>query len=89
MQMSDSVGLTINIKKSVLTPNHKVKYLGMTLNSVKISATLPTHHNNNIQEQSLLKKDSTLHDLASFIGLDMTNSAVNLNSPEVQMPPDC
>ena len=81
MQMFDSVGITVNVRKSVLTPTQEVEFLGITLNSVNMSATLPSRRKESIKSQGLrlLKKDPTLHDLAVFIGLAVaSDSAVNL-----------
>ena len=79
--MFDSVDLTVNVRKSVLTPTQKLEFLGITLNSVNMSATLPSRCKESIKTQGLrlLKKDPTLHDLAVFTGLAVaSDSAVNL-----------
>lgn len=81
MQMFDSVGLTINVKKSVLTPTQEVEFLGIILNSVTMTATLPSRRKERIKTQGLrlLNKNPTLHDLAVFIGLAVaSDSAVPL-----------
>lgn len=42
IQLFDSVGLTINVNKFVLVPSQKVEFLGITLNSSNMTATLPS-----------------------------------------------
>ncbi|KAK4321821.1 hypothetical protein Pmani_007448 [Petrolisthes manimaculis] len=81
LQIFDSVGLTINVNKSVLFPTQKVEFLGISLNSVTMTATLPLSRKESIKNQGLilLKDDPTLHDLAIFIGLAVASDpAVNL-----------
>ena len=39
MQLLESLGFTINIKKSVLTPRKEIKFLGFLLNSEKMTLT--------------------------------------------------
>ena len=41
MTLFDSLELTVNINKSVLVPTHEVEFLGIILNSVSMTATLP------------------------------------------------
>ena len=77
----DSLGLTVNVDKSVLIPTHEVEFLGIILNSVSMTATLPSRKRDRIKEQGLclLKGEVTLHALASFIGLTVASApAVNL-----------
>lgn len=71
IQLFDSVGLTINVNKSVLVPSQKVDFLGITLNSSNMTATLPSRRRDRIKQQgsSLLKGGTSLHALAVFIGL--------------------
>lgn len=81
MQMFDSVGLIINVKKSVLFPTQEVEFLGIILNSVTMSATLPSRRKESIKTHRLrlLNKNPTLHDLAVFISLAVaSDSAVPL-----------
>ena len=42
VQLLESLGFTINIKKSVLTPRKEIKFLGFLLNSEKVTVSL-TH----------------------------------------------
>lgn len=67
----DSLGLTVNVKKSVLDPTREIEFLGVLFNSVNMTATLPQRKKDCIKDQgiSLLKEDISLHSLASFIGL--------------------
>ena len=71
LYLFDSVGLTINVKKSVLVPTQEVEFLGIILNSCLMTATLPLRKIIKIQElgRLLLKDRVSLRDLASFIGL--------------------
>lgn len=81
MQMFDSIGLTVNVKKSVLISPQEVEFIGISLNSVTMSATLPSGRKENIKTQGLrfLKKNPTLHNLAVSIGLAVaSDSAVPL-----------
>lgn len=81
LQMFDSVGLTVNVKKSVLFPTQEVEFLGIILNSVTMTASLPSRRKESIKAHglSLLRGGSTLHDLAAFIGLAVASeAAVNL-----------
>ena len=67
----DSLGLTINVRKSVLVPTQRVPFLGVVLDSVAMTVTLSSRRKERIKEQGLLllKGDITLLDLSSFIGL--------------------
>ncbi|XP_045127706.1 uncharacterized protein LOC123514122 [Portunus trituberculatus] len=71
VQLFDSVGLTVNLSKSVLVPMQEVEFLGILLNSLEMTATLPLRRKDGIKKQDglLLKGDTTLYDLAAFIGL--------------------
>lgn len=72
MQFFDSLGLTININKSVLVPTQRVKFLGVVLDSVDMVVALPDDKTKQIRcvGRSLLTKETTtLLDLSSFIGL--------------------
>lgn len=76
-----SLGLTINVQKSVLDPTQVVEFLGIVLNSVSMTATLPRRRREHIKAQGrlLLQAGVTLHDLASFIGMTVaSNPAVEL-----------
>ena len=37
MTLFDSLGLTVNVNKSVLVPTHEVEFLGIILNSVSMT----------------------------------------------------
>lgn len=67
----DSLGLTINVQKSVLEPTQRVIFLGLVLDSVTMTVTLSSSRKERIKEQGLLllKDDITLLNLSSFIGL--------------------
>lgn len=72
MRFFDSLGLTINVKKSVLVPTQRVKFRGVILDSVNMTVTLPDEKMNQIGclgRSLLTRKTNTLHDLLSFIGL--------------------
>ena len=65
-----SLGLTIHMSKSVLMPTQVVEFLGVILDSVNMTITLPEGKISRIRDldQSLLKRNVTsIHDLASFI----------------------
>lgn len=72
MQFFDSLGLTIHYKKSTLVPTQRVKFLGVILDSVNMTVTLPDETMKQIRclGRSLLTKSmNTLQELSSFIGL--------------------
>jgi len=83
IQLFDSVGLTINVQKSILEPTQEVEFLGVILNSRDMTSKLPSHRREHIKEQGLLllKKEVTLHDLASFVGLTVASD------PAVELAP--
>lgn len=75
MQLLDSLGPTINIKKSVLEPTQTVEFLGVVLYSSDMTATLPFRRRKCIkQDKFLLRQEVTLHDMASFLGLAVTSA---------------
>lgn len=83
MQLFDYLGLTINVRKSVLEPTHTVEFLGVVLNSSDMTATHFFRRRENIKQQgmSLLRHEVTLQDVASFISLAVAStSAVQLTS---------
>lgn len=72
MQFFDSLGLTFHMKKSTLVPTQRVKFLGVILDSVNMTVTLPDEKMIQIRclgRSLLTKKTNTLHELSSFIGL--------------------
>ena len=79
----DSLGLTVNVRKSVLEPTQKVTFLGVVLDSVSMTVTLPSCRKERIKDQGLvlLKDNVTLQDLASFIGLAVASA------PAVELAP--
>lgn len=81
LQTFDSVGLTVNVNKSILSPTQEVEFLGIILNSVAMTASLPSRRKESIKTRglSLLRDKPTIHDLAAFIGLAVASeAAVNL-----------
>ena len=76
LQLFDSLGLTINVQKSVLTPTQEIEFLGIVLNSVSMTATLPVRRRERIKQQGkfLLREGITLRDLAIFIGLAVAST---------------
>lgn len=81
LQLFDELGLTVQVKKSVLVPTQVVEFLGIVLDSVSMSATLPPRRKERIKSQGavLLQGDPSIHDLASFVGLAVASEpAVNL-----------
>ena len=76
LKLFDTLGLTINVHKSVLTPTQEIEFLGIIWNSVSMTATLPIRRRDRIRQQgkSLLKGDITLRDLASFVGLAVAST---------------
>lgn len=59
------------MSRNLLTPTQEVEFLGIILNSVTMTATLPSRRKERIKTQGLrlLNKNPTLHDLAVFIDL--------------------
>ena len=76
-----SLGLTINVRKSVLEPTQRVTFLNVVLDSV--SLTLPSCRRERTREKGLLllNRDITLQDLSSFIGLAVASG------PAVELAP--
>ena len=76
LHLFDSLGLTVNVRKSGLKPTQKVTFLGVVLDSVAMTATLPSCRKERIKEQGLLllKGNVTLQDLSSFIGLAVASA---------------
>lgn len=71
LHLFDSLGLTIHMSKSFLIPTQVVNFLGVILDSVNMTITLPEGKIDGIRDlgQSLLRRNvSSFHDLASFIG---------------------
>lgn len=83
MSLFDSLGLTINVHKSVLEPCQQVEFLGIVLDSSNMVATLPLRRRLRIKHQGelLLRQAVTVQDLASFIGLAVAAT------PAVQLAP--
>lgn len=83
MQFFDSLGLTINVKKSVLEPTQEITFLGVVLNSVAMTAALPPVKKDRIKTQGrlLLKGEVTMLDLSSFIGLAVASD------PAIELAP--
>ena len=76
LQLFDALGLTINVQKPVLTPTQEIEFLGIVLNSVSMTATLPSRRREHIKQQGqfLLCDNITLWDLASFVGLSVASA---------------
>ena len=70
LHLFDSLGLTIHMLKSVLIHTQVVEFLGVILDLVNMTITLPQGKINRIRYlgQTLLRRNVTsIHDLASFI----------------------
>lgn len=81
LQLFDELGLTVHERKSVLVPTQVVEFLGIVLDSVNMTASLPPRRKERIKSQGalLLRGDPSIQDLASFIGLAVASEpAVNL-----------
>lgn len=83
VQLFDSVGLAVNLNKSVLVPTQEIEFLGITLNSSNMTATLHSRKRNNSKEQGslLLKGGTSLHALAVFIGLTVASEPAMTLAP--------
>ena len=71
LRLFDSLGLTVNMSKSVLVPVQVIHFLGVILDSVTMTITLPAEKVAKIKTlgATLLRRDvSSIQDLASFIG---------------------
>ena len=83
MSLFDSVGLTINVQKSVLVPTQRVEFLGVLLDSSAMTVTLPVR----IMDRSknrvcyFLRPDTILFDLTSVFGLTVASD------PAVKLAP--
>ena len=66
------LGFIINIKKSILHPCHKIEFLGMEIDSIKMTFSLTPEKVQKVVKtcQNLLRSHSTtLLDLTRFVGL--------------------
>lgn len=83
LHLLDSLGLTVNLDKSVLTPTQEIVFLGVILNSVDMTATLTPRKKECIKAQGLflLNRDVSLLALSSFIGM------VVASDPAVELAP--
>ena len=67
----ENLGFTINWEKSILTPSHKCEFLGMNLDSLTMTVTLPEEKIQDLIStcrETLLTKDLCLRDTARLIG---------------------
>lgn len=76
LHLFEDVGLTVNVRKSVLVPTQVVEFLGLVLDSVNMSVSLPHRRRDRIKDQGalLLRGESSIRDLASFIGLAVASA---------------
>ena len=83
VKLFDSLGLTIHLGKSVLTPVQKISYLGFYLDSVNMTVTLTPKKREKIKllGQKILEPKSTIKDLASFIGNVVAAEPAVVNAP--------
>ena len=79
----DSLGLTVNPKKSVLFPTQEIEFLGVILNSEVMTSTLTSRKKDRIKAQGLLLLDGvvSLHSRSSFIGMAVASD------PAVELAP--
>ena len=71
MNILDKMGLTVNLKKSILTPKQIIDFIGFTLNSKNMTIKLTKKRRNNIIKLGttlLNKSNCSIRLLASFIG---------------------
>jgi hypothetical protein len=71
IHLFQSLGFVVHEEKSVLTPCHRIKYLGFWLNSENMTVTLPDEkmtHIENACKTLLLKSRMTIRELAQVIG---------------------
>lgn len=71
LHLFDSLGLTVNMSKSVLAPVQVIQFLGVILDSVNMTVALPEGKITKLKTlgASLLRRpESSVQDLASFIG---------------------
>ena len=83
LHLLDSLGLTVNLTKSVLTPSQEIEFLGVILNSVSMTATLTARKKERVKAQGLLllEGDVSLLALSSFIGMAVASD------PAVELAP--
>ena len=84
LQLFDSLGLTINLAKSVLLPTRSIEYLGVVINSVDMTVTLTPRKQNKIAglADALLKKSVvTIQELAAFLGNLVAADVAIVNGP--------
>ena len=67
-----TLGFMINVEKSVLTPTHKISYLGNIIDSEKMIVYLPPDKVANIVQETtklLVKQEASIRQVAKVIGL--------------------
>ena len=66
-----NLGFLINFEKSVLEPTHTLEYLGIMINSLNMTFSLPedkSYHLINLCHQTIAAQNLTAHQLAKVIG---------------------
>ena len=89
LRLFDSLGLTVNVKKSVLHPVQEIEFLGFLLNSQELSVKLTQRKIQKIYDmgKELYKKQSvTIRQLASFIGNLVAMEPAMKNAPLYYKP---
>ena len=83
LHLFDSLGLTVNLTKSSLTPTQEVEFLGVILNSVAMTTTLTSRKKERIRAQGLwlLNEVVSLGELSTFIGMAVASD------PAVELAP--
>ena len=84
LSLFDSLGLTVNLKKSVLEPTTVIEYLGVIINSENMTVSLTDKKKDkirNIASQLLRTKSITIQQLAVFIGNLVAADVAMKNAP--------
>ena len=72
MTLLESLGIIINRDKSILNPTREITFLGLTINSVKMTLSLPNDKETNIRShcrQMLAQPRVTLRAIAQILGI--------------------
>ena len=84
LQVFDSLGLTVNVGKSSLTPSQKVEFLGFIIDSVNMSISITSQKQVKIKKlgaQLLLRDRISIRELSSFIGNVVASEPAVLSAP--------
>ncbi|XP_065894060.1 uncharacterized protein [Dysidea avara] len=83
-ELFQSLGLTINYKKSQLIPTQELVFLGLLISTVNMTISLPKEKLSKIQHEAkslLLRSEVTVQRLAAFVGMTTAEKQAIRMSP--------